>query len=119
MKKRLLVSLLIFTFAAPAFGWACDCCPTAVSEFSNPPVLARAHDCCEMLAANQAGCAIEAKQDLLAASPRLFLPQSSPRGEFVPPTVERGSLQFPLAVSLGPPISSGTPLYLSLQILRL
>lgn len=117
--KKILSLLLLLTLAAPAVASACDCCPPVERDSSGRSVLDSHTDCCPMMAQDRQNCALEKMEASLPLSSRLLLISESAFQAVTPPgSFSAHSLLG--AVDSGPPVfSSNTPLYLTLQNLRI
>ncbi|MBI2167267.1 MAG: hypothetical protein HYU34_03355 [Candidatus Omnitrophica bacterium] len=117
--KKIISLILLLMLAIPAVASACDCCPPVERDSSGLPALASHTDCCPMMDQDRQNCTLEKIEAALPLSPRLFLiSEAGLQAVTQPSSFSAHSLLG--AVDSGPPVlSSNTPLYLALQILRI
>jgi len=120
--RKLIALLTILVIAGPAWGFACDCCPmpTATNSSSAPTLISPQCDCCPD------AIDIKEKNQGVHRDLRLFADSILSRvfhSALTTAVSEFGILDFEHSAfdvrAAGPPDSSHTPLYLTLQILRI
>lgn len=116
MIKKALFLLLVLVLVAPLAGLACDCCPGNSSETQIPEIKAPDCDCCVSVELKHEASNLTRLEKPLSAPARILL--ISPfkaagiyEAEFQPASPS-GDLTSPF-------LFSPTPLYLTIQILRI
>lgn len=117
--KKILSFVLLLTLAAPAVASACDCCPPVEKDSSGRPALDSHTDCCPMMDQDRQNCTLEKIEASLPLSSRLFLISGTDVQAVAPPASFSAHGLLRAADTRPPFFSSNSPLFLTLQILRI
>ena len=116
--KKVLASVLVLALLAPAIGLLCFCCPAlaAAESSSTSVIVSRDCSCCESKEFKRDQGLFEKFENAGSLLVRTLLLRFIPAdSNVIVPRVE--DREAPLI--FGPPVFPHTPLYLSLEILRL
>lgn len=118
MTKKVFALFLVLILAAPAIGFACNCCPSNFSSTSQISILGARHNCCPTIELNSGKCTTEFSRKSAPASSKVLISQVSLTEEVL--SISNSPEPRLVSNDFGPPLfTSETPLYLVLQILRL